>query len=92
MRNFIDTDGHQAWYLNGMRHREDGPAFVGADGSQAWWLNGDLHRTDGPAIIWEDGVKRWYLNGLQTSFEEYVNQLFPEDSPERSLFLLKYSD
>jgi len=38
-----DTDGTQIWYLNGLLHREDGPAFIGADGSQEWWLNGKIY-------------------------------------------------
>jgi hypothetical protein len=28
------------WYLNGWRHREDGPAVEWADGSKEWWLSG----------------------------------------------------
>jgi len=27
------------WYLNGKRHREDGPAIEYADGSKSWYLN-----------------------------------------------------
>ena len=32
-------DGSKAWYLNGKRHREDGPALEYADGSKYWYLN-----------------------------------------------------
>jgi len=45
----ILTDGSQSWFLNGQRHRTDGPAVIWADGSRTWWLNGQRHRTDGPA-------------------------------------------
>ena len=34
------ADGSKAWYLNGVRHREDGPAFERANGSKEWYLNG----------------------------------------------------
>jgi hypothetical protein len=33
-------DGTQAWFLNGKRHGEDGPAIIYSDGTQTWWLNG----------------------------------------------------
>jgi len=28
------------WYLNGLWHREDGPAIEYANGTREWWLNG----------------------------------------------------
>jgi len=61
----IDTDGSKFWYLNGVKHREDGPAIEWSDGSKFWWLNDVLHREDGHAIEWADGKKEWYLNGKQ---------------------------
>ena len=51
------------WYLNGERHRVDGPAVEDVDGTKVWWLNGKLHRVDGPAIEYADGTKEWWLNG-----------------------------
>jgi hypothetical protein len=38
----IDELGDKCWYLNGKRHREDGPAEEWADGTKCWywWLNG----------------------------------------------------
>jgi hypothetical protein len=59
----VFSDGSKAWYLNGNRHREDGPAIEWANGSKSWWINGKLHREDGPAIEYADGDKAWYLNG-----------------------------
>ena len=50
------------WYLNGKRHRTDGPALEYPDGEKRWFLNGKLHRTDGPAVERPDGVKHWYLD------------------------------
>ena len=57
----IDPDGSKHWYLNGLRHREDGPAIEYTDGTKYWYLNGKRHREDGPAIDHPDG-KYWYLN------------------------------
>ena len=51
------------WYLNGKRHREDGPAVEYFEGDKEWWLNNKLHRTDGAAIELADGRKSWFLNG-----------------------------
>lgn len=53
----------QHWYLNGKRHREDGPAIIEASGLKHWYLNGECHREDGPAVEWPDGPKTWFLNG-----------------------------
>jgi hypothetical protein len=62
-------DGSKAWYLNGNRHREDGPAVEYTNGSRYWWLNGKLHREDGPAVEHSDGSKHWFLNDEQISLE-----------------------
>ena len=59
----IYSDGTQRWYLNGKRHREDGPAIIYPNGYKEWWLNGKYHREDGPAVIYSDGRQDWYLNG-----------------------------
>ena len=59
----ISSNGSKAWYLNGKRHREDGPAVERSNGSKAWYLNDKLHREDGPAVEHPDGSKVWILNG-----------------------------
>ena len=56
-------EGYREWYLEGERHREDGPAVEYPDGRKYWYLNDKLHREDGPALEWSDGTKSWYLNG-----------------------------
>ena len=56
-------DGTKEWWLDGKRHRTEGPAIEYPDGSKSWWVNGKKHRTDGPAIECADGSKCWYLNG-----------------------------
>ena len=65
----------QEWYLNGKRHREDGPANIyyyesGAIWYQRWCVNGEYHREDGPAIIryYESGAIKshyYWWNGTQ---------------------------
>ena len=56
------SDGTKQWWLDGERHRTDGPAIEGADGYKEWWLDGELHRTDGPAVEYADGTKVWYVD------------------------------
>jgi hypothetical protein len=52
------------WYVNGKRHRKDGPAVVEyVNGHKEWYINGKRHREDGPAVEWADGYKAWYING-----------------------------
>ena len=59
----VYEDGDKYWYLNGKRHREDGPAIECANGTKHWFLNDKRHREDGPAIELASGHKEWYLNG-----------------------------
>ena len=39
----IYNDGTKEWWLNGKRHREDGPAVEWASGYKHWWLNGEQY-------------------------------------------------
>lgn len=70
-------NGGKFWYLNGKRHREDGPAIELTNGDQVWYLNDGLHREDGPAIEWADGTKYWYLNGKKMTEEEHKKAMNP---------------
>ena len=36
----VSPKGTKFWYLNGLRHREDGPAVEFASGIKSWFLNG----------------------------------------------------
>ena len=63
-----NQDGSKEWFLNGKRHREDGPAIEYSNGPKFWYLNDKLHREDGPATEWADGTKEWYLNGKKITF------------------------
>ena len=38
----VFDNGDEEWYLNGKRHREDGPAMEGANGDKEWYLKGKL--------------------------------------------------
>ena len=58
-----DTDGNKKWYLNGVLHREDGPAVEHIDGQYGWYINGKLHREDGPAVYTAHGEKYWFQCG-----------------------------
>jgi hypothetical protein len=35
----VYANGDKSWFLNGKRHREDGPAVEYADGDKYWYLN-----------------------------------------------------
>tara|TARA_R110000868_G_scaffold75946_3_gene218777 strand:+ start:4319 stop:4687 length:369 start_codon:yes stop_codon:yes gene_type:complete len=75
--NFNNAIGVKEWYLNDLRHREDGPAIEWASGSKEWYLNGLCHRKDGPAVDYANGTKAWCLNGLRHRVDgpavEYAN-------------------
>ena len=68
-------DGTKRWYLNGEKHREDGPAIEWANGTKYWFLNGKRHREDGPAIESSMGTKRWFLNGEELSHSEWKEEV-----------------
>jgi hypothetical protein len=61
------NNGDKHYFLNGNRHREDGPAIEWGDGDKSWYLNGYPHREDGPAWEGVDGTKYWYINGEELS-------------------------
>lgn len=61
----FEKSGVKEWWLNGKRHREDGPAVEYSNGHKYWYLNGKLHRDDGPAVEYSNGTKEWYKNGKQ---------------------------
>ena len=64
------SGGTKEWYLNGKRHREDGPAIEYSEEDKEWYLHGERHREDGPAVEWGDGDKEWYLHGKRYETEE----------------------
>ena len=78
----VYNDGDKHWYLNGERHREDGPAIEYANGDKIWYFNDKLHREDGPAIEYADGTILWYINGEELSEEEFNSRTKVELSLE----------
>ena len=77
--------GAKSWYLNGQRHREDGPAIELSSGTKSWYLNGQRHREDGPAVDYSDGYKSWYLNDTKYTEEEYNKKMNPVTVKELSV-------
>jgi hypothetical protein len=67
-------DGDKVWWLNGERHREDGPAIERSNGDKEWYLNGKRHRENGPAIEWANGDKMWLLNDKEATALEVFKQ------------------
>lgn len=57
-------DGQGEWYLNGLLHRDGGPAVSDGHGD-TWYHNGEVHRDDGPAVEGRNGYKSWYKHGKQ---------------------------
>jgi hypothetical protein len=74
----VHPNGTKEWYLDGKRHRVDGPAIEYADGTKCWYLNGKRHRTDGPAIEYADGCKSWYLHGKQLTEAQWLEAVKPK--------------
>ncbi|HED38226.1 MAG TPA: hypothetical protein ENI76_08275 [Ignavibacteria bacterium] len=65
----LDLDGSKSWCVNGILHREDGPAKEHANGNRLWLINGMFHREDGPAIEHTNGEKSWYLNDRKIEYD-----------------------
>ena len=59
-------DGTKSWFMNGMYHKEDGPAVITDGGmTKEWWIKDMRHREDGPAIEKWNGTKEWWFNNLR---------------------------
>jgi hypothetical protein len=61
----VCPDGTKEWFINGEKHRDDGPAVEWPNGAREWWRRGLRHRDDGPAIEKPDGYKAWYRDGVR---------------------------
>ena len=84
------SDNKTTWFINGDRHRDDGPAIEYLDGTKAWYLNGERHREDGPACVLSTGAKYWYLNGTELSESEFNNRTVKELSIAELELILGY--
>lgn len=67
----IDDAGNKHWILNGVYHREDGPAIEYKNGDKLWWLHGLRHRINGPATESSDGVE-WFVEGRQLYIDDAI--------------------
>jgi hypothetical protein len=83
------TYERSAWYLNGDKHRTDGPAIALRNGTQEWYQFDRLHRIDGPAVILSNGMMSWYLRGLSYKFNEWLEET-PLDDERKLLLKLQY--
>ena len=59
----IDEKGTRRYGLNGVLHRQWGPAVIFEDGTEIWYQNGLRHRLGGPAVTLSKGQQYWYLAG-----------------------------
>lgn len=64
----IETNPHGRceWWVDKMRHRDNGPAVTENGGYEEWWVDDCLHRADGPAITMPlDGgtCYEWWVRG-----------------------------
>ena len=88
----VTKNGTKIWHLNGLLHREDGPAVVFADGGKRWFLNGKRHCEDGPAFEDPDGTKQWYLNDKQYSESDWRIAVGELKKPKPQVLELKYGE
>lgn len=71
--NNYGTYRSKIYYLDGLHHRIDGPAFIVEDTCYSviqWFVNGVRHRIDGPAYIFytkpSNNNERHYLEKVMT--------------------------
>jgi hypothetical protein len=64
----VYTSTVKEWFINGKRHRVDGPAilivkdnFIRAE----WWVNNVLHRDNKPAVIDSEGNVEYWKHGIK---------------------------
>ncbi len=61
--------------MDGVRHREGGPACVYVNGTEKWYREGKRHRDEGPAAIYPDGRRVWFIEGQKVREERKTRQL-----------------
>lgn len=64
----------ESWYKDGLRHREDGPAYIHNE-NVIWFYEGKLHRLDGPAVVEGAGPKQYWIHGSRLSPKEYKKEI-----------------
>jgi hypothetical protein len=68
----LHLDGVDVWKVDGLYHREDGPAVIYPSGTMIWYRHGILHCETGPAWCWMNGDVEWWLNGIEYTKIEWV--------------------
>ena len=63
------------WYINGIRHRENQPAFISPLG-ELWYYYGKLHRINGPATIHIEIGNIYYIHGKIFTKQKYNKIMF----------------
>ena len=74
-------DGDKHWFLNGNRHRIDGPAIEYSNGDKSWYFN------TGPKCKYSKGSLNWHLNNLPITEDEYIKKITPLKTPLGKLIL-----
>lgn len=67
----IDERGTRRYRLNGVLHRQLGPAVIFENGTEIWYQRGERHRLGGPAVTMSTGEQHWYLSGCILLEHEY---------------------
>ena len=67
----IDERGTRRYRLNGVLHRQLGPAVIFANGTEIWYQRGERHRLGGPAVTMNTGEQYWYLSDCILLEHEY---------------------
>lgn len=70
------TPGGSIFYLlNGLPHRDDGPAIEHLNGTKTYHKHGKFHRLDGPAVIYADGRQSYYIEGIKYDEDKFWEQV-----------------
>ena len=59
------------YYINGILHREDGPAVEYPDGTKYWYKNGKVHRFGGTAVIMPGDAESYWIDDKQVTKEQH---------------------
>ena len=98
-----DTPTHRTeeWWLRGLRHRRDGPAYLDKRFDlysntwhieiKIWFFKGWIHSAQGPAITFDDGTQEYWYMGAQLPELEWMVYAhgfaqFPDEKTGRDQF------
>jgi hypothetical protein len=81
MKYTVEVDGlYECWTVNGVFHRNDGPARIWQGVYKEWHQHGKLHREDGPAVEYANGEKQWRINGQLLTEEQFNARNAPSNA------------